>query len=521
MSKSAFSLSNEKIRDLEATLLSNLDEQLFFKNLGHIVKENFSCDRVIIFKSMDDGASVFIADTSASDTSPYIQEKGRGVSGHVIRTFRPYYSNDSTRDPLFAGVKESEGYLSELCIPVVVAGQVMATIHLQNKTNETPFGQEHINGVVEFLALLERPLHNMKMYLTAKHLNEALKEEIQKKDKKLQEQIQGVKNSLYHVQDFKLIGNSPEINGIRNIISKLSETKVPILIEGRSGVGKEAIAKKIHIESCGEDRPFVVANSSILTEENFEKEMFGHVKGAFFGSNIKKVGLCELANGGTLFIDNVGELSPSMQVKILRFLRTRKIYKIGSQNETEVNVRVIASFNGNLKREVSNGRFREDLYFMLKGFSINIPALKDRKDDIGPLANFFLNREKSAMDHRQLSVEALNTLKGYSWPGNVRELRNAMERSYLMSEGKTIGIDHLPGDILGEKDSEKEDKYVEMTLQKLEEKHILKTLEFSKGNKTRTAKVLGITVKTLYNKLHSYGAIRPREAATPQVERKV
>lgn len=501
-----------KVKSFESILLSSLDEKLFFRNLGYAIKENFTCDRVIIFKSIDDGSPIFVSDSECLDALPYVLEKGKGVSGHVIRTSRPYYSNNMARDPLCCEEKEGLGYNAELCVPIIIAGQIMATVHLQNKTNNHHFSQKDINQVKEFLNHLDRPLRNMKMYLTAKHLNRTLKEEVQQKERELKEKSQGViEGSLYCVHDFEIIGQCPKINEIRNMVQKFSYSSTPILIEGESGVGKESIAKKIHVQTCGKDKPFVVVNASILTEDTFEREMFGYVKGAFLGSNSPKEGFCRVAHEGTLFLDNVGQLSPSMQIKILRFLENKKVYKIGSQKGIEVDVRVIVSFNGNLQKEVEAGRFREDLYFMLKGFAISIPALREREGDIGLLANFFLNENKSPMDHKQLSPEALTVIKGYNWPGNVRELKNMMERAYLMSEEKTIRVHHLPTDVLScEEVMEQQEIYTEMTLEKLEKKHILRTLEFMKNNKTKTAKTLGITVKTLYNKLHNYGVIRSR-----------
>ena len=514
MSKSTHAVnSREDIQKFETILLSNLDEKAFFGNLGHALKANFNCDRAIVFKSMDDGTPIFISDSECPNITSYVLEKGKGVAGHVIRNSRPYYSNNTERDPIFQGVKESEGYGAELCVPIIVEGQTIATVHLQNKEADSDFDQQSINQVQEFLNYLERPLHNMKMYLAAKHLNEVLREEIERKDKRSGEWSRSVQShSLYNIEDVEIIGQSAIIKEICKIIPKLAKTANSILIEGASGVGKEMIAKKIHMQSRGKGSPFVVVNASTLTEENFEKEMFGHVQGAFMGTNIGKIGFCELAHKGTLFLDHVGDLTPSVQAKILRFLGDQKIYKIGSQEkEIDVNVQVIASFNGNLQTDVEEGRFREDLYFILKGFSVNIPHLKERGNDIELLANFFLNENKSAMDRKELSPEALTALKTYYWPGNVRELKNAMERAYFMSEGKGIRIDHLPEDILNFDVQEKkqEEEYVESTLQELERKHITRTLEFAKGNKTKAARTLGITVKTLYNKLHSYGAIRP------------
>lgn len=502
----------DEIQRLETTLLSSLNEKFFFTHLAFYIKEAFKCDRVIAYKSLDENGSEFIADSETPEAKGYRLEKGKGVSGYVIRTSRPYYSNSVTRDPIFYGVEESLGMQSELCVPVAVGGQTIATIHLQNKTEDKKFEQEDINTIKTVLDKIEKPLTNMKMYLTAKHLNETLQAQITEKEKELEKQSLGTENSLYHINDFEMIGHCTEIVDISKVINKVANTKTPVLIKGESGVGKEVVAKQIHLKSVGEERPFVVVNSSIFTDETFEREMFGHVKGAFLGANIEKVGLCEIAHGGTLFFDDISQLSPNMQIKVLRFLETKKVYKIGSQKGVEVDVRVIASSNNDLQQEVEAGRFREDLYFMLKGFMISVPALKDRGGDIELLANFFLNENKSAMDHKYLSPEALKVMNEYHWPGNIRELKNAMQRAYLMSEGKMVAVDHLPTDVLTPEVVQREEDYTEMTLEDLEKKHIVRTLEHMKGNKTKTAKTLGITVKTLYNKLHSYGMIQSRDS---------
>ncbi len=505
-------INQEEITKLESHLLSSLDEKFFFEGLAHFIKSQHECDRVIVFKSFDDASSQFIADSENSSVEQYKLEKGKGISGYVIRTERPYYSNSVSRDPIFYGVQESVGMSSELCIPVNIDGQIIATIHLQSKNDQRSFDQEDINSLKDLFNLIQRPLNNMKMYLSAKHLSEMLKAKIDENQKEIDKQIVGVENSLYRVHDFDVIGQCPEMVEIKKAASKVAKTKNPIIIKGETGVGKEHLAKKIHILDRGEEKPFVIVNSSIFTDETFEREMFGHVKGAFLGANIEKIGLCEIAHEGTLFFDDVSQLSPNMQIKVLRFLEAKKVYKIGSQKAKEVDVRVIASTSADLLKEVEAGKFREDLYFMLKGFMVNVPALKDRGDDIELLANSFLNENKSPMDYKHLSPEALKGMREYRWPGNIRELKNAMQRAYLMSEGKMVALSHLPVDILEKKADHREEEYREMTLEDLERKHICRTLDHMKGNKTKTAKTLGITVKTLYNKLHSYGMIQSRDS---------
>ena len=309
----------------------------------------------------------------------------------------------------------------------------------------------------------------------------------------------------------EIIGKSKEISKVCNLAQKAAKTQGPILLEGPSGCGKELLAKRIHLLTRGEKRPFVTISAATLKEETFEQEMFGYIEDAFVGTRGQKTGLLEIAHNGTLFLDNVGEFSPAVQIKIVRFLENRKVYKIGLDRGIKTDVRIIAASGSDLQKAVERGEFREDLYFILKRFSIKIPSLKKRPGDVELLAKFFLKEGKSRLDRKELSQEALEAIQAYSWPGNVRELRNVMERAYLVSEGKVIDVRHLPDDVFLPREDTKKVAYQEVSLEELSKAHIIKTLEFMRGNKTRTAKILGVTVKTLYNKLHSYGLVQPKE----------
>ena len=502
----------EKIKGFEVALLSGLDEKEFFNGLGQAVKQEFSCDRVIIFKYMDKGIPVFIADSERLDAPSYTPEKG-GMAGHVTRTLVPYYSNDIPRDPVSGNAKESEGYNTELCMPVIISGQIMATVHLQNKIGHDAFNPEHIKQIEEFLKRLQRPLRNMQMYLAAKHLCQSLQEKIEEKNEELEKYFLNVrKNPAYQIQQpVEIIGKSKEISKVCNLAQKAAKTQGPILLEGPSGCGKELLAKRIHLLTCGEKSPFVTIGAATLKDETFEQEMYGYVENAFVGSRGQKTGLLEIAHNGTLFLDNVEELSPAVQIKIVRFLENRKVYKIGLDREIETGVQIIAASGSDLKKAVERGEFREDLCFILNRFLIKIPSLKKRPGDIELLANFFLKEGKSCLDCKELSPKALEAIQTYSWPGNVRELKNVMERAYLVSEGKVIDIRHLPDDVFISREDTEKVVYQEVSLEELSKAHIIKTLEFMRGNKTKTAKMLGVTVKTLYNKLHSYGLVQPKE----------
>ena len=513
-------IDHSKFDSLEMMLLSTLNEETFFTSLASRLQDVLPCKRVFILKNVGNGELDFMVSTDSLPICDHNLKGYQSIAGHVIRNASPYYSNDTRRDPLFAivrGLIDKNIYSdSELCLPLVAAGQIIGTIHFQSKTCGEKFGQEDIKKVRECLALLVRPLNNMGMYLSAKNLSELLRTEIEEKDKKLRERnLVDDLGSVHHVKDFELIGKNPIMLRIRNVIDKVAQTDLSVLIVGGVGSGKESIARKIHIKSFGINRPFVVVDSFMLTEENFEEQMFGHSSEAFLGSGEARKGLCELAEGGTLFFSNIGLLSSSVQAKIFYFIIKKKEYKISLGIEKRINVRIMASCIEGLEKEVEIGRFNKDLYYALRGFMVQSPSLMERTDDIESLALHFLNEGRLPLDHKSLSPEIIRVLKEYGWPDNVKELKNVMHRAYVLSDNsKEIKLVHLPEAITAQynKIVEKEE-YIEESLHDLEQKHIIRTLDHVGGNKTRAAKILGITVKTLYNRLHSYGMIIPRSDA--------
>ena len=269
------------------------------------------------------------------------------------------------------------------------------------------------------------------------------------------------------------------------------------------------LARFIHQNSGRATQAFVPVNCGALQEALLESELFGHEKGSFTGAVVRKTGLVESAHLGTLFLDEIGELTPGMQAKLLRFLQEGEIYRVGSKDPVRVDVRVICATNANLEKMVAQGKFREDLYYRINTISFNVPALRERKEDIPALVSYFLTHGSHAylLRGREVHPEALKLMVAYSWPGNIRELQNVCERIQILSEGHTVMISDLPENIRTP-DAEKTpiDSYdPSITLSSLERAYILKALKHFEGNKTQAAQALGITIKTLYNKLHEYG----------------
>ncbi|UJS18926.1 MAG: sigma-54 dependent transcriptional regulator [Candidatus Jettenia sp.] len=301
-----------------------------------------------------------------------------------------------------------------------------------------------------------------------------------------------------------MVGNSIAINAIYKMIHKVAPSDAIVLIQGESGTGKELIAQIIHQLSTRAHKPFVVVNCATLQETLLESELFGHIKGAFTGATESRIGLFEVADGGTLFLDEIGELTVNTQAKLLRVVQSGEVRRVGDNRIITVDTRILAATNKNLVMEVKNGKFREDLYFRLNVITLSLPSLRERQEDIPILIDHFLDNFCQNKQKKKLLPEAMAVMMQYPWPGNIRELKNTLERLIVLTEGDTISLEDLPDNIWNPLLTSGETKGAEITLSDIEKKHILKVLHEKQGNKTLTAETLGISLKTLYNKLKAY-----------------
>jgi DNA-binding NtrC family response regulator len=306
----------------------------------------------------------------------------------------------------------------------------------------------------------------------------------------------------------RIVGNSQTMRRLYQVIEQAAPTPASVLIIGQSGTGKELIAQTIHQLSPRTDAPFVAINCAAIPETLLESEIFGHERGAFTGAVDRRAGCFELADRGTLFLDEIAEMQPMTQVKLLRVLQERKFRRLGGRVEQQVDVRVIAATNVNPVDAMRDGKLRDDLFYRLNVFTIELPPLRDRKEDLGLLVQAFIE-EFNTRDRRQLqgvTPEAMRMLEMYEWPGNVRELRNVMERATILARGDYVEPQHLPRFGAPVKLPEPISSTVTiapgMTVDEAEQRLILATLEAAGGNKTRAAEMLGISLKTLHNKLN-------------------
>jgi DNA-binding NtrC family response regulator len=308
----------------------------------------------------------------------------------------------------------------------------------------------------------------------------------------------------------KPLGRSKSFTDVMKLAEQVAPTERTVLIQGESGTGKEVIARYIHELSTRSEGPFMSLNCGALPESLLESELFGHVKGSFTGAIRDKQGLFAAARGGTFFLDEIGEMSPATQVKLLRVLQEREAIPVGGTEAIPVDVRVVAATNRELEEEIKRGRFRTDLYYRLNVIAIHLPPLRDRRDDISIFVDAFLKRIAKEQDQppKRLSEPANDAIQVYDWPGNVRELENALERAVVLTKGETIDVDAIPGKITERKAEPlvADRPHSTPTLDLIEQAYIQWVLQQEGGNKTRAAEVLGIDPSTLYRKLSKYDA---------------
>ena len=306
-----------------------------------------------------------------------------------------------------------------------------------------------------------------------------------------------------------MIGASPEMRKIYQVIEQAAPTTASVLITGESGTGKELVAQTIHQLSPRGPMPYVPINCAAIPETLLESEIFGHERGAFTGAMERRQGVFELADRGTIFLDEIAEMTPQTQVKLLRVLQERRFRRLGGRTETPVDVRVIAATNVDPLQAVRDGKLREDLYYRLNVFAIALPPLRDRKEDLPLLVQSFISEfvERNQKSVKAVSADAMRQLEQYQWPGNVRELRNVLERATILAEGEFIEPRHLPPLGAAAPVPTGNQMLLEpgITVEEAERRLIVLTLEHTRDNKTRAAEILGISLKTLHNKLNRLG----------------
>jgi Nif-specific regulatory protein len=365
---------------------------------------------------------------------------------------------------------------------VICGDEVAGVVYFNRRERQTPFSEDDL----ELLRVAAEPVGAVLA-----RLNE---------QSRLLDENRNLMRSISEAR--KIIGDSAPIQAVLDFIRRAAPTPMTVLIQGETGTGKDLVASALHYGSPRRGKPFVAINCAALPENLIESELFGHERGSFTGAVARKKGRFELADGGTVFLDELGELTLACQAKLLRLLEERSFERVGGVESIEVDVRIIAATNKDLPAEVEKKTFREDLYYRLGVLTVIVPPLRERTEDIQMLAEHFLALHAEGGRPKKLAASAEKKLMKYGWPGNVRQLRNAIESALVLGEGREIRADDL---VLPERStSASAGSWEPISLQKLEKSHVLRVLEFTKGNKKRAAEILGIERCTLYSKLKNY-----------------
>ncbi len=344
-------------------------------------------------------------------------------------------------------------------------------------------------------------------YLTKPFRSADLEIHVRKAFEKVQLQRreqQWLRQLSYESPRYRLVGSSPAMRKVVGLIEKVAVTDATVLVRGASGTGKELVARALHTNSPRRTRPLVTINCAALQENLLESELFGHEKGAFTGAVAAKPGLVEVAEGGTLFIDEIGEMAPGLQAKLLRVLEDGHYRRVGGTQEMNADVRVVAATNRDLAEEIKNGRFREDLFYRLNVVSIFLPPLRERQSDIPELVEHFLTSRQIGPLRSRVDAEAMNALLAYAWPGNVRELANVLERAQILAENHIITPEDLPENIASAAPTGTEAAGDPNHLSEVERRHVRNILQQEKGNKVHAARILGISRRSLYRLIEKY-----------------
>jgi Nif-specific regulatory protein len=427
-----------------------------------------------------------------------------GVGGWVFKQNEPVIIPDVSQDPRFLKQFDLQNKFvtrSMICVPLRTRKGPIGVLYALNKL-QGAFTDRDVRLLEVLSGTIAIAIENARLNGEIQSYASTLAQE----NRRLKSEV----HDLFRLQG--IIGNSPPMRRVFALVEKVLDTTTGVLIQGETGTGKELVAKVIHYNGPLKDRPFIAENCGALAENLLESELFGHVKGAFTGAVAAKKGLFELADGGTIFLDEIGEMGPAMQVKLLRVLQEGEFRPVGGTRYRSVDVRVIASTNRDLEEEVRKDNFRADLYYRINVFPITLPPLRERREDIPLLATHFLRKFAGKLDRpiAHFTPRAVELLSGYDWPGNIRELENEIERALTLAGAQqVISESHLSRKIHASPEMHISIPDASLTLPEvtglIEKQMIDDALQKCRGNKSRAARVLGITRQGLSNKIVRHG----------------
>jgi Nif-specific regulatory protein len=433
---------------------------------------------------------------------------GEGVIGQVVKTGAPAVIPHISDEPLFLdrtgarkGMKKED--ISFLCVPIKIENEVVGTLSADRLFDAEVALEEDVRLLSIIASMIAQAV---RLRQSAQEERHRLLEENERLQHELKERF----------RPSNIVGNSKAMRMVYDLMAQVSKSDTTVLIRGESGTGKELVAHAIHFNSPRSTKPFIKVNCGALPESVVESELFGHEKGAFTGAIATRKGRFELAHSGTIFLDEIGDLSPTTQIKLLRVLQEKEFERVGGSATIKVDVRVITATNRDLEQLIAEGQFRQDLYYRLNVFPVHVPPLRERKTDIPLLADHFVEKYSKANHKtiRRISTPAIDMLMSYHWPGNVRELENCMERAVLLSSDHVIHGHHLPPTLqTAEASDTAHSGTLDGTLENIERDLILDALKAARGNKAKAARALGITERIMGLRVRKHG-INPRRFRT-------
>ncbi len=437
-----------------------------------LLKEGDNLERMASYSAIEDNLESAVDYSSSS-----VQQ--------VLKSGTPILTHDALADPRFGDAKSiiMHQITSIICAPMYFQNRVIGVIYLDSRHDRQHFTEENLNFVSTFANMAAIAIDYARSY-SRLYIEKQL--------------LQGEAELTWKFED--IVGKSPKMSEIFKLMRRIMNSDISVLLEGESGTGKELVARALHYNGPRRDKPFVAQFCGNLAESLLESELFGHKKGSFTGAIADKKGLFEVADGGTFFLDEIADISPTIQTKLLRVLQEGEIRRVGDTVSQRVDVRIISATNKSLKEEVEKGKFREDLYYRLNVITINLPLLRERYGDIPLLVNHYLVKfaETNNTPLKKVSPMAMEALANYHWPGNVRELLNTIERASILSSDDWIKVEDL---FIPEAEKLATGH---KTLKNHEKEIVMKTLEDCGNNKTKTAEILGVSLRWLHYKLNEW-----------------
>ncbi len=517
------------LQEVSKTINSELDLNRLISKILDMVIEVLQAERgFLILRDKDGTLLIRTARNIDKDTVKKPEFKlSFSIAKRVVKTGEAILTSNAQEDSRF---KDKISVLdlklkSVLCVPFKLKDQILGAVYVDNRFVSGLFSEKDLElltalGNQASIALENARLYeeNLKKQKEMEHLNRRLQQQVSVQRDELDKSrsvLEDSRRQLALKYDYSnIIGKSRAMQDVFHLVDRIIETRVSVLIQGGSGTGKELVARAIHYNGPLKDKPFAAENCAALPESLLESELFGYKKGAFTGADRDKKGLFEIANGGTLFLDEVGEMSENMQKKLLRVLQEGEIRPVGDKEYKKVSVRLLSATNKDLKKQMEKGRFREDLYYRINVVTINLPPLRDRREDIPLLVNFFLDKiaKESGQPRKEITPGVITLLERYSWPGNVRELENEISRLVALSPGQTMRQDTLSTNIqmLQHSTIAPDADSVRLrarSLKEVERETIINALRATNGNKVEAARALQIDRTTLYNKMKRYGIL--------------